>query len=282
MNENPPTPLTADQIDELLSAELDGELASAASDLGLDPTRVDELLAASPGVDARRHDLATARDAIAAVEPLDELTAARLRATALAAAGEVDSTEDAPGGSRSRRRVEWMSVAALVAVAVVIFGIVGVTRNTSSPSHSVAATELSPSGAGGEAHRSAAAQTVPAAAPGYVLFGNVASSDQLAQLAQKSIATHGKFNISNDFSAGNATNDGASVLVPSAATTGTSGSCEDSARKAVASTSAPVILGSANLANEPVSVFVYPHDQGYEMVVSGADCRIVHRQAFPK
>jgi hypothetical protein len=35
MNDNP-APLTADQVDDLLSAELDGELAAAAADLGLD------------------------------------------------------------------------------------------------------------------------------------------------------------------------------------------------------------------------------------------------------
>jgi hypothetical protein len=283
MNENPPTPLTSEQVDELLSAELDGELASAAVDLGLDPDRVDDLLAASPGVDERRRDLAAARVAIATVEPLDELTAARLRSNALAAADDADDEEDA-GGSRARRRVEWASVAALVAVAVVIFGVVGVTHK-SSPTRTVADSSVRPQGAGaGTSHDNAAAPT-PAHSSLSFTYGRFANSDVLAQSVLKSLkslssyapgAGGSTFTTSNAAAADeDLTTNQYSDLAPVAG-------CENAARKAAAAKDAPVLTGTATLSHQPVQVFVYARDSSYTLVISGSNCQVVRRQAFPK
>ena len=67
MNDTP-APLTSDQVDELLSAELDDDFDAAARDLGLEPDDARVPLHATPGTDARRRrSLVAARDALAAV-----------------------------------------------------------------------------------------------------------------------------------------------------------------------------------------------------------------------
>jgi hypothetical protein len=74
-----PGPLPPDVVDELLSAELDGELDAAARDHDLTVDEAHAALAGTPGIDARRAALARARavsagDAVA----LDALTRERL------------------------------------------------------------------------------------------------------------------------------------------------------------------------------------------------------------
>ena len=60
----PVAPLDADTVDELLSAELDGEFDAAARDVGLSVTDARARLDATPGARERRSALAAARDAL--------------------------------------------------------------------------------------------------------------------------------------------------------------------------------------------------------------------------
>lgn len=57
-----PAPLPPDDVDLLLSAELDDDFDAAAADLGLRPDDARARLASTPGVDARRTAFATAHE----------------------------------------------------------------------------------------------------------------------------------------------------------------------------------------------------------------------------
>ena len=109
------SPLEPDELDELLSAELDGELEAAARDLALSVDQVSSRLRATPGVDDRRIALAAARDLLAEPPELDELLAARLRAKAVRAAEEVSA---ARVDDRRRRRQRMLLAAGGLAAAV--------------------------------------------------------------------------------------------------------------------------------------------------------------------
>ena len=67
----PMDPLTPDAVDELLSAEIDGEFDAAALDLGYEPADARELLEGVPGVSERRAALTRAAGATQ-VPPLPE------------------------------------------------------------------------------------------------------------------------------------------------------------------------------------------------------------------
>src|SRR5262249_41688411 len=66
----PNTPLPAGTLDELLSADIDGELERAAADHGLALADARAAIA-TPEAAARRRVLAEARDLVAAPVPLD-------------------------------------------------------------------------------------------------------------------------------------------------------------------------------------------------------------------
>src|SRR5262245_19079562 len=100
------TPLDPEQLDELLSAELDGELAAAADDFGMAEAEARARLEATPGSADRRAQFEAARAAVADVPALDDVTAARLRAAARKAR---------VADVRSRRRGAWLRVASIAA-----------------------------------------------------------------------------------------------------------------------------------------------------------------------
>jgi hypothetical protein len=120
-------PFEPDRLDELLSAELDGELDAAAHDLGLTLAEVSARVRATPGAGARRTALAAARELLGRPDEIDELTASRLRAAAVsgAASGTPTATTDP---TRHRKvlvglGVAAASVAALGALAVLASGL---------------------------------------------------------------------------------------------------------------------------------------------------------------
>lgn len=84
MNDPILPPLPPETVDELLSAELDGELDAAAADLGLDPEQARAVVAAQG---ERYALLGASREALADVAPLDELTRRRLVSAAVGAPG---------------------------------------------------------------------------------------------------------------------------------------------------------------------------------------------------
>jgi hypothetical protein len=122
------TPLEPEQLDELLSAELDGELDSAARDLGMTVDEAGARLRVTPGAAARRQALASARDLLGAPVELDEITAARLRGDALRGSQPVRRADPA-----RRHQVWWATgvVAASVALIVALLAGVGISGHDS-------------------------------------------------------------------------------------------------------------------------------------------------------
>jgi hypothetical protein len=121
MNDDDTTPFQPDELDELLSAELDGELDAAARDLGLSADQAATRLRATPGAADRRAALAAARDLLSATPEIEELLAARLRAKAVRAADDENETRD--GDRRDRRRRMLLAVGGIAAAIAAVFGV---------------------------------------------------------------------------------------------------------------------------------------------------------------
>ncbi|MGQ0825158.1 MAG: hypothetical protein ACT4OX_09075 [Actinomycetota bacterium] len=109
-------PLTPDVVDELLSAELDGELAAAAADLDLTVEDARRRLVSTPGVDTRRAQLGRAR-AVLAVEPLSDSARAEMVRRA-AASGPVDEL-----AARRGRRRPWLLSSGIAAAVMLVVGL---------------------------------------------------------------------------------------------------------------------------------------------------------------
>jgi hypothetical protein len=120
------TPLSPELVDELLSADLDGEFDAAARDLGLDPTAARAQLDAMPDVAARRAALAQAPGALA-VPPLADDVRERLVRTALAAGPADELTE-----RRNRRRSLFTVAGSIAAALLVVVGAVAVINGGDS------------------------------------------------------------------------------------------------------------------------------------------------------
>lgn len=128
------SPFEPNELDELLSAELDGELAAAARDLGLSVAEVSERRRATPGAEDRRAALAAARDLLSEPPEIEELLAARLRAKAVRAGEEENASRR---GDRSRRRRQILLAggglaAAIAAVVGIAAGLSGGRSGTSA------------------------------------------------------------------------------------------------------------------------------------------------------
>ena len=115
----PEAPLSPETLDELLSADIDGELERAALDLGLTPIEVASALA-TPEAARRRAELARARGLLAAPVPMAPAAESLLVESAL------DRSTDELRAARSRRRtasrvlVAVGSAAAAVAVILAV------------------------------------------------------------------------------------------------------------------------------------------------------------------
>lgn len=112
-------PLPDDVLDELLSAELDGELDAAAADHGFSLAEARLRVEATPGSQRRRDALRAARDAMT-VEPLDDLTRRRLLGAASAGAPADVGAKPAPGPLELVGRSRWLRVAGGIAAAVLL------------------------------------------------------------------------------------------------------------------------------------------------------------------
>ena len=115
------TPFQPDELDELLSAELDGEVDAAARDLGLSADQVAARLRATPRAADRRTTLAAARDLLSEPPEIEELLAARLRAKAVRAAADENATR--VGDRKDRRRRMLLTAGGIAAAIVAIFGV---------------------------------------------------------------------------------------------------------------------------------------------------------------
>jgi hypothetical protein len=118
-------PLTPELLDELLSAELDGELETAARDLGVDPEEIAGRIAATPGAESRRRALA-AGSASLAVEPLDDVTRQRLLGAVRAGRESADAIPASGAGTSAARSRQWQRVLAVAAALLVVVGVASV------------------------------------------------------------------------------------------------------------------------------------------------------------
>lgn len=134
MNQPPhvPTPSDGFDVDEALTALIDGELDAFARDHGTSEAAVREQLANDPRLEERRRALLAARAAIAEpAPPLDDLTRHRLVRDAVRAAPAPES------GAPRRRWSPWIAAAAAALVVVIGVGLaIAAFGNDSSTSSS--------------------------------------------------------------------------------------------------------------------------------------------------
>jgi len=230
-----PEPLDPELLDELVSADLDGEFDAACADLGLDPAGARDRIAATPGSGERRAALAAARDALAEPVPVDDVLAARLRAQARTAAGTGTA---ARRGARTR---VLGAIAAAAAVVVVVAGAAAVVRRDDRPTVSQAGR--APAGTEGEMRATSGS--------GAIDFGAVADPAALAaavrtasgiDTAADDPAVNAAENISEENTAG--ANESAVAA------------CEAAAVAAAGPGGGPVVVrGTATVAGAPAEVF---------------------------
>ena len=139
----PSTPLPPGTLDELLSADIDGELERAAADHGL-PLDAARAAIGAPEAAARRAALVRARDLVAPAVPLEPADADRLVAGALEQARHENELAAA---RRRRSRVDAARRVAIAAASIVVVfgGIAVLARGTSSSSKSSGSKALSAS-----------------------------------------------------------------------------------------------------------------------------------------
>lgn len=119
--------VSPEHVDELVSAALDGELHSAALELGLDPVAVETWLVSDPVAVARTRSFQSARSAVRSdATVLDELSRRRLVRTAL------DASPATPATTRRRRTGGFVAAGAAAAVAIGV--VVAANGPSSSPS----------------------------------------------------------------------------------------------------------------------------------------------------
>jgi hypothetical protein len=280
-----PAPLTAEQVDDLLSAELDGEFAAAATDLGLEVSEAHARLDATPGIAERRAQFAAASAAIADVAELDDVTERRLRAAAVAAAD--DDVRDL----RKRRRRAWIGAVGAAAVVVAVLGIAAVAKHDSTGGSSSSA-------AGAAKQEPVALSPTTGLDVPFTDLGNLANGAALQKNVRDALIhpASGQDTESLHLSAGvpSAAVGTATTLITNAASSDfydASGKlssadaalppiqrCDATARLAADAKSPPVLYATATLNHQPVTVFVYVHGTEYAIIASDKGCKVVlHR-----
>src|SRR5262249_30222124 len=136
-------PLEPGELDELLSADLDGELAAAAREHGSDLETIRARIAATPHAPERRAALAAARDVLAEPPELAELVAARLRAKAVRAAAATGEAREA--ARRDRRHRVLLTVSGVAAAILVVAAIAVAVGRSGSSSRSSSSRSLAES-----------------------------------------------------------------------------------------------------------------------------------------
>lgn len=255
------TDLSADDVDELLSADLDGDFDAAARARGLTPDGARALLAARPEVEARRAALTRARESLGTAPDVDELLDARLVAKAgRAYDAEIEHASDTR--ARRRRRV-WQAAGSVAAAALVVVALVAVGRHGSSED---------------SAHSSAGATASTGHPPALPTtdYGNVADP---AVLRSRVLATLQ----SPSFSANaDSTSAAASQDLRRAAASGASTSapaCATDARTRALASGAFVFAKTGTVEGKVVDVLVFAGPgSSHEVVVTTTDCRVLSEQ----
>jgi len=300
----PNTPLHPGTLDELLSADIDGELERAAVDHGL---TLDDARAAiaAPGAVARRAALVRARDLVAPVPPLDPSVADRL------VAGALDRARDENDLAAARRRRNRNDAARRVAIAaasiIVIFGGLAVLARggPSSKSGGAKSSAASRANTAPEARRAA-----PAA------LGDVSTGDALrAKVRRRLRGRHlengpaptaseapayqtdqsgTRKSLAIDIAPGVSAREIAllspigpkGLVVPESATSGRAAAtvrpsrtdCVDRLVGSGAVPPAPAFTGTGTSGGQAVYVAVFPSGGGYDVyVLRATDCSVLRR-----
>jgi hypothetical protein len=270
-----PVPLTDEQRDELLSADLDGEFDTAARDLGFEPDVARARLDATPGVAERRAALAGARDLLADVPTHDELALARMRTKATR---EADAAHER---DRTRRRSRWLTTVGSVAAAIVLvvgiglaLGKTGGSSSKSSASSAGRAVDSPVASVPGQSSMYDAAPTPRALA-------DTINNDLRRAGAGKSASS----NLSNDAAAASpatSLKELGNGKTPSSRSASTGAqACAEEANVFAATTNPPVSYGSATVAGEPVLYAVYREGNAEVIVILTPECGLLLQQTFP-
>jgi len=300
-----PAPLESEELDELLSADLDGELAEAARERGSDVDAVRARIAVTPGAPERRGALAAARATLSEAPQLDELVAARLRAQAVRAAGS--RAELRTAARRDRRHRALLTGGGIAACILLVVAIAfAVTRSGTSNSSNRSAAEpaAAPATPPSTGSKLALSQSVPAlgsytderalgsvavntaqqrktlanrdsAVPAQLAFGN--SSGTSARKAGPARVTGGSPPASSAGS--NAVNPhvGNGAAAGTRAGYGTKQSA-CSAAQFVAPGDRLTLHATATLNGRPVQVYVFTGPKEHKVVLLSPTCQLVNVQ----
>ena len=286
------TPFQPDELDELLSAELDGELDGAARDLGLSADHVAARLRATPGATDRRSALAAARDLLSEPPEIEELLAARLRAKAVRAAHDETATRD--GDRRDRRRRMLLTAGGIAAAIAAVVGVaagLSASRSGTNSANSRAARASTP--------EKAARANGRALAPGSAL-GSFSDVHALAQAAVSRIAPpHSAVNdagnstyykdavrgatstapaLGNQSTLQSPTIPGATSLGPLTALGVARDGAGCKAPPQLRLVGQPVLSATATLSGKPVVVLVFAGAGEHTVVVEDANCTLLNVQ----
>lgn len=282
------TPLTPDVVDELLSAELDGEFATAAEDLGLPENDARERLQATPGVDERRAAMLRARAAVGAAPAVDDLMRQRLVAKALRASEQAGDARRGAAGQRTRRI--WIATGSIAAVVLVVLGL-ALAMNNGSRKNNTASSDRAPEKASSADSGTSAAVTPNAGgntaaqndATAVLDFGDVADANVLRQKVLTALG--------DSAAPRAATRSGVPSTTAPAFATKTplqSGDAQSSASvpapcravvAGIAPGATPLLDARGTIAGSPVDVVVVrDRDGGRMILVMTPDCKVVNEQ----
>jgi hypothetical protein len=271
------SPLQPDELDELLSAELDGELAAAALDLGLSTDDASARLRSTPGMAERRAALAAARDLLREPAEIEELLAARLRAKAVRAAEEDDATRR--GDRRDRRRRLLLAAGGLAAAIAAVVGIAAALSGSRSDTNSAGAKRAAGPPQSGTASTAERSTPRPASA-----LGPFSDVHQLA-LEAVSRAAHAGNAFDGTGTSGFDAQKSAESPAPAAnSASTTSGDHATSAGAACAAPpqlllgGAPALRATATLSGKPVVVLVFAGAREHTVVVEDTNCTLLNVQ----
>lgn len=261
-------PLTPEQIDLLLSADLDGEFDAAASDLRLESAAARALLESVPDVERRRVELAAARDRLAAPIEIDELLAARLRTKALKAAAEAAETNRL---EQRRRRTRRYGLVGGVAAALLVVVALGATLNTTTDSDGASSSADSAAGLAPSVSPTSKAGTAAGDAP-----ENVARSLPLDSAYSSVEALTDDVRERRDEFARSAP---AAAQESAGSDSGLSAEPCGAVAKTIDQAAGPAVAaGTTSVAGERLSALLYLSADGRTLYFFDANCRLVNRQ----
>jgi hypothetical protein len=277
-----PLPLSPDQIDELLSADIDGEFDAAAVDLGLDPADARARLAATAGVSERRAALSQVHDLVAAVPELDELTAARVRSRAIE-----ESAGARADAQRRRHRGRRLGIVGGIAAAfLLVVGVVAAVQNSDSEPQFTTASGGAPALKPDAAADATSGYSTSGSLGAFATFDDLAARARASSITVRDSApdavSAGSANPSSvppssegqELSLYDANADrGVNVSAPKAVRN----ICSDEAL-ATAGNPPLVSYGTATVAGTPVVVWVAGSGDDAVVVVLDEACHVVSRQ----